>query len=119
MVMHIDYAPIEDCKHPELTYGMICVKCDECGRFSTNRPHQSEIRVITQHYESIPPLWQYPREFGGHFVKKDDSGNSKWECWFRSDKLIKNGTTLEDIVSPYWYPDRLPYLRWWIEGRNY
>ena len=31
----IDYAPIKHCKHPEWTYGEICVKCGECGRFNT------------------------------------------------------------------------------------
>jgi ssDNA-binding Zn-finger/Zn-ribbon topoisomerase 1 len=31
----IDYAPTKKCKHPEWTYGEICVKCGECGRFNT------------------------------------------------------------------------------------
>lgn len=31
----IDYAPIKECKHPEWTYGEICVKCGECGRYNT------------------------------------------------------------------------------------
>ena len=31
--MVIDYAPVKDCKHPEWTYGEICVKCGECGRY--------------------------------------------------------------------------------------
>lgn len=29
-----DYAPIKKCKHPDWTYGEICVKCGECGRFN-------------------------------------------------------------------------------------
>jgi len=34
--VHFDYRPTKDCKHPELTYGEICVKCGECGRFDVN-----------------------------------------------------------------------------------
>jgi hypothetical protein len=30
----IDFAPIKNCKSPELTYGEICVKCNKCGRFN-------------------------------------------------------------------------------------
>lgn len=33
MTVHIDCPPTKDCKHPEWTYGMICVKCGECGRY--------------------------------------------------------------------------------------
>lgn len=32
-MIHIDYSPIKGCKHPEWTYGEICVKCGECGRY--------------------------------------------------------------------------------------
>ena len=31
-VMHFDYAPTKDCNNPD-TYGEICVKCNQCGRF--------------------------------------------------------------------------------------
>lgn len=31
--VHTDYHPTKQCKHPEWTYGEICVKCGECGRF--------------------------------------------------------------------------------------
>lgn len=30
-MMFIDYAPCEKCNNPD-TFGMICVKCGECGR---------------------------------------------------------------------------------------
>ena len=30
--LHIDYPPTKDCKNPD-TYGEICVKCNDCGRF--------------------------------------------------------------------------------------
>ncbi len=33
MMIHIDYPPVKECKHPEWTYGEICVKCGECGRY--------------------------------------------------------------------------------------
>ena len=106
----------EDCKHPELTYGHLCVKCNECGRFDyggDRNPVQSDIRVVTQRHEGIPPLWRYPNEYGGYF------DHSKKQCWYRNTDKIKAGTTLEDIIGYWWWPDRLPYLRWWIEGRNY
>lgn len=31
MIIHVDYAPCEQCNNP-YTFGMICVKCGECGR---------------------------------------------------------------------------------------
>lgn len=31
MIIHVDYAPCEQCNNPD-TFGMICVKCGECGR---------------------------------------------------------------------------------------
>lgn len=34
MTVHIDFPPIEGCKHPEWTYGVLCVKCNDCGRFN-------------------------------------------------------------------------------------
>lgn len=30
--IHVDYAPVPDCTNPD-TYGYICVKCNDCGRF--------------------------------------------------------------------------------------
>ena len=35
MRIHIDYAPIKDCKNPD-TFGEICVKCNKCHRFNPN-----------------------------------------------------------------------------------
>jgi hypothetical protein len=32
-MIHIDFSVTRECKHPEWTYGEICVKCGECGRF--------------------------------------------------------------------------------------
>jgi len=31
--MYLDFPPVKECKHPEWTYGVICVKCGDCGRF--------------------------------------------------------------------------------------
>jgi len=35
-MIHIDYPPVPECKRPEETYGEICIKCNECGRFNKN-----------------------------------------------------------------------------------
>lgn len=32
-MIHIDYSPIPKCKNPD-SFGMICVKCNKCGRFT-------------------------------------------------------------------------------------
>ena len=32
-VVHIDFAPVAECKNPD-TYGIICVKCNDCQRFT-------------------------------------------------------------------------------------
>jgi len=29
----MDYAPLKNCKNPD-SYGMICVQCNQCGRFT-------------------------------------------------------------------------------------
>ena len=34
--IHLDYHPTKKCKHPEWTYGEICVKCGGCGRFDVD-----------------------------------------------------------------------------------
>lgn len=31
--MHISYPALRDCKRPDLSYGEICVKCNECHRW--------------------------------------------------------------------------------------
>lgn len=31
--IHFDYPPVKECVHPEWTFGEICVKCGECGRY--------------------------------------------------------------------------------------
>ena len=38
--MHIDIGVTENCKNPD-SYGMICVWCNECGRFD-NEPLPTE-----------------------------------------------------------------------------
>ena len=53
-MMHIDYAPIKECKHPELTYGEICVKCGECGRYDVF--HKC---VNCGYIEGKKPVWLY------------------------------------------------------------
>ena len=32
-MIHFSIPVTKECKHPEWTYGEICVKCGECGRF--------------------------------------------------------------------------------------
>jgi len=120
MAIHIDYAPVKCCKNPD-TYGVICVKCNKCGRFDyggESNPVRSDIRIVEQFNEGFPPIWRYPKEFGGYYTG-EGIGKPDKKCWFRSDKLIKDGTMLRDIISEWWYPDRLDHLRWWIEGINY
>ena len=31
--MHLDFTPLPECRRPEDTYGEVCIKCNECGRF--------------------------------------------------------------------------------------
>lgn len=33
MSLCLDIAPVQNCKNPD-SYGMICVKCNKCGRFT-------------------------------------------------------------------------------------
>jgi hypothetical protein len=30
----IDFAPVKNCKSPELIYGEICIQCNKCGKFN-------------------------------------------------------------------------------------
>ena len=32
MMTHVCLTPVDGCNNPD-TYGMICVRCNECGRF--------------------------------------------------------------------------------------
>ena len=115
--MIIDYAPTKDCKRLAETYGEVCIQCNDCERFEKEPFIQSDISIITQRNDGYPGLWRYPHEFGGYYKSKDEE--MPYECWYRSDKLIKDKTTLAEVVPGCWYPERLPYLRWWIEGRKY
>lgn len=36
MGIHLDYSPIKGCRHSEWTFGEICVKCNECGRYDVD-----------------------------------------------------------------------------------
>jgi len=108
----IDIAPAKDCKHPELTYGEICVQCNECGRFDKPPFVTYDFKIIEQGHDGFPPLWRKPRELGGHFESQD----GKTKCWYRSDQKIKDGNTIEDIIPDAWYPKGLNHVRWWIEG---
>jgi len=44
IIGHIDFTPVENCKNPD-TYGYICVKCNDCGRFDSNGTLKSESKI--------------------------------------------------------------------------
>ena len=122
MDIHVDYSPIPKCLHPDLTYGAICIKCGECGRFNyggINNPVRSEIKIVVQFDYIIPPGWQYPQVYGGYY-DSDKAKGKREQFWYRNDKPMKQGTKLSDLINEWCYPERkLGYVRWWIEGRNY
>ena len=48
--MHVDYAPCKECNNPD-TFGMICVKCGECGRQFNGNGYCTNIREYPADYE--------------------------------------------------------------------
>ena len=45
LIIHMDYAPIPECKMGEFTYGEVCIKCNVCGRFKDEPvPTEEEVR---------------------------------------------------------------------------
>ena len=110
-MMAIDYSPIKECKRPVETYGEICVQCNECGRFSKHVG--SDIHIVSQFHPGYPPLWDAP-------VADVIFHNGLWK-WMRSrtSPTYKNKGNLMEVLPPSWWPNRLPHVRWWIEGRNY
>lgn len=34
-MIHLDYRPVPECTNPD-SFGEVCVKCNECGRFTRN-----------------------------------------------------------------------------------
>lgn len=116
-MLHICRPVDKDCKHPIETYGEICLGCNDCGRF--NRPPfvRTDIKIITQRNDGVPDIWRYPKEIGGYF--EDNERRKPIKCWYSDNNLIKNGTTLSEVINEHWYPERLPYLRWWIECKKY
>ena len=109
--MNWDYPPVAECKHPNETYGEICIQCNDCGRF--DKRHHVEIRLITQAHSGIPPLWDYPE-------KKVSFFNNQWH-WGRKRRnpTSSHSGTLTDVLPPSWFPGRLDHVRWWIEGRTW
>ena len=45
--MAIDFAPIKECKNLD-TFGIICVKCNQCGRFNDKKNFRKTIEGIYQ-----------------------------------------------------------------------
>ena len=39
---HMDITPIKECKNLSESYGMICVLCNQCGRFETREDKERE-----------------------------------------------------------------------------
>ena len=46
--VHLDYPPTKTCKHPEWTYGELCVKCGECGRYNRNFTQEANEKRISK-----------------------------------------------------------------------
>lgn len=114
--IHVDFPPSKDCKRPIETVGMICIKCNDCGRFDyggDKNPVRSDIKIIMQSHSGYPPFWEYPERFGGYY------DNGKGGTWYSRKHKIEDDTNIEDILPLSWYPERLDHVRWWIEGRNF
>ena len=43
--LHISYSVTEDCINLKESYGVICVKCNACGRFNKSTQRQSELEL--------------------------------------------------------------------------
>ena len=116
MVVHIDYPPTKNCKHPEWTYGLLCVKCGECGRFERaylrNKPH---IQLIEQFTDCVTELPDYPRTIA-HYFPDNKEGKRWWNCKGGKERKIGN---LEDMLSQRLVEEKTDQFRWWIEGRKY
>ncbi len=103
----IDYAPIADCKHPELTYGQVCIKCDECGRFQ-EKP-DFVVTIQSQYHPGIPGFWYSP-----HTV-----ATFCGDRWIGQHRVLPKNCQIENAIPTIWEKRELPYVRWWIEGKSY
>lgn len=116
MVIHIDYPPIDECKHPEWTYGLLCVKCGGCGRFeecyTRNKPF---IELIEQFTDCVTVLSGYPRPIAHYFP--DKKVGKRW--WNRKGGSESKTGNLEDMLSERLRTEKTDQFRWWIECRKY
>jgi len=55
-MIHTDFPPVPECRHPEWSYGMICVKCGACGRFGP-KWHWESIRQSYSMFEEGDSEW--------------------------------------------------------------
>ena len=77
------------------------------------------VKIIIQSNDIYSNLWKDPHKFGGYYNKERYAeGEKPLECWWRYDKSSRKEGTLEEVIPGHWYPERLPHLRWWIEGEN-
>lgn len=55
MSVHIDHSPLKDCKNPQDSYGMICVKCNQCRRFDDiETPIEKQMREAWERLKDMP-----------------------------------------------------------------
>ena len=71
-------------------------------------------KIMTQYCEAWEgESWDYPEK---HAYEHRGS----WFAWKRPARraTYKREGTLTDMLPEYWWLERLPYLRWWLEWRK-
>lgn len=85
MNIHVDYAPIKECRNPD-TYGMMCVKCNDCGRFTKEYQCINCGQSVKEAF-GFPPDWEAV-EF---YDKLRAPVCPKCKKYFTEKELVTNG----------------------------
>ena len=113
--MYIDYAPTKDCLHPDLTFGEICVQCNDCERF-TKALQRFDVTLYIQSYDGVTGLWSDPTPHATYCdgIWMTCRGYGKRRTF--PEERSKNIT---DVMPAIWINRGLDYVRMWIEGRRW
>jgi len=115
--LHISYRPAKGCKHPELTYGEICIQCGECGRYDV------DFKCVNCGYtEGKKPFFVYKKWGSVEFIDVfaapicpmcrplfKDEDKTQVEPWWNAKEIL---CCIKDFRPRYLPKDELP------DGRN-
>ena len=78
MSAHFCLDAIEDCWNPIDSYGMICVKCNCCGRFDKSTMHEARLDTCIRHLKEDVEKLNHP-DFRSNLQQRNIVASLFWD----------------------------------------